>query len=97
MEKGVTLRLNKFELPSPKDALCQDWLKLAHSFLKRRWKYEKLTDGQTDGWTYGQTDDGRQVIREAYLSFQPRYPEEVEKAYKMGVRKTLTEYMQKLF
>ena len=27
LEKGVGLHLNKFEFPSPKDALCQVWLK----------------------------------------------------------------------
>ena len=25
--KGVVIHLNKFKYPSPKDALCQDWLK----------------------------------------------------------------------
>ena len=29
LEKGGALHLNKFESPSPKDALCQVWLKLA--------------------------------------------------------------------
>ena len=29
LEKGRSLHLNKLESPSPKDALCQDWLKLA--------------------------------------------------------------------
>ena len=28
LEKGGTLDLNKLESPSPKDALCQVWLKL---------------------------------------------------------------------
>ena len=46
--------LNKLESPSPKDALCQVWLKLAHWFWRRRWKCEKFTDGQTDGQ---KTDD----------------------------------------
>ena len=32
MEKGGTLHLNKLELPSPKDALCQVWLKLPQWF-----------------------------------------------------------------
>ena len=35
LEKGMALHLNKFESPSPKDALCQVWLKLAHWFLRR--------------------------------------------------------------
>ena len=36
LEKGVALRLNKIESPSPKDALCQVWLKLAPWFWRRR-------------------------------------------------------------
>ena len=36
LEKGWTLHLNKFESPSPKDALCQVWLKLAQWFWGRR-------------------------------------------------------------
>ena len=48
LEKGGVLHLNKLESPSPKDALCKVWLKLAQWFLRRRWKCEKFTDGQTD-------------------------------------------------
>jgi hypothetical protein len=36
MEKGYPLRLNKFESPSPKDNLCQVWLKLAQWLWRRR-------------------------------------------------------------
>ena len=36
LEKGWTLHLNKLESPSPKDALCQVCLKLAHLFWRRR-------------------------------------------------------------
>ena len=36
LEKGRALYLNKFESPSPKDALCQVWLKLAKWFWRRR-------------------------------------------------------------
>ena len=61
----IVLHLTKLESPSPKDALCQDWLKLAQWFWRRRWKCEKFTDRQTD--------DGRQVIRKAHLSFQLRW------------------------
>ena len=35
-EKGVALHLNKIEFPSPKDALCQVWLKLVQCFWRRR-------------------------------------------------------------
>ena len=35
LEKGRALHLKKHELPSPKDTLCQVWLKLAHFFWRR--------------------------------------------------------------
>ena len=34
-ENWMVLNLNKFESPSPKDALCQVWLKLAQWFWRR--------------------------------------------------------------
>ena len=36
LEKGGALHLNKLESPSPKDASCQVWLKLAQWFWRRR-------------------------------------------------------------
>ena len=36
LERGGGLYLNKREPPSPKDALCQVWLKLSLCFLRRR-------------------------------------------------------------
>ena len=36
LEKGGALHLNKFESLSPKDALCQVWLKLAQWFWRRK-------------------------------------------------------------
>ena len=39
MEKGRALHLNKLESPSPKDTLCQVWLKLAQWFWRRRFFY----------------------------------------------------------
>ena len=59
LEKGVALHLNKLKSPSPKDALCQVWLKLALWFLRRSQKYEKFTDRWTDRRTDRQTDDRR--------------------------------------
>ena len=56
LEKGGALHLNKLESPSPKDALCQVWLKLAQWFWRKRWKCEKFTDGRTDGRTDRQRD-----------------------------------------
>ena len=35
-EKGMALHLNKHDFPSPKDALCQVWWKMAQWFLRRR-------------------------------------------------------------
>ena len=35
-EKDVTLHWNKFEFPSPKNALCQVWLNVAQWFSRRR-------------------------------------------------------------
>ena len=35
LEEGVALHLNKLESTSPKDALCQVWLKLAQWFWRR--------------------------------------------------------------
>ena len=43
LEKGRALRLNKLESPSPKNALCQFWLKLVQWFWRKRWKCEKFT------------------------------------------------------
>ena len=36
LKKGMALRLNKHESPSPKDAMCQIWLNLAQRFWRRR-------------------------------------------------------------
>ena len=36
LEEGRALHLNKLKSPSPKDALCQVWLKLAQWFWRRR-------------------------------------------------------------
>ena len=36
LEKGGALHLNKLESHTPKDALCQVWLKLAQWFWRRR-------------------------------------------------------------
>ena len=58
-EKGRALHLNKIESPSPKNALCHDWLKLAQWFWRRRWKCEKYTNRQADRQTGRQTTDDR--------------------------------------
>ena len=43
------------------DASCQVWFHLAKRFQRRRLKCEKLTDGRTD--------DGRQVMTKAHMTF----------------------------
>jgi hypothetical protein len=50
LEKGNHLHLNKLESPTPKDDLCQVWLKLAQWFWRRSRKCKSLkTEGKTDG------------------------------------------------
>ena len=58
-KRAGALHLNKLESPSPKDALCQVWLKLAQWFRTRRWKSKRFTDRRTDGRTDSQTTDNR--------------------------------------
>ena len=58
VEEGMALCLNKLESPSPKDALCQVWLKLAKWFLRRRWKCLQ-TDGPIDERTDRRTTDNQ--------------------------------------
>ena len=52
-KRNRVLHFNKLESPSPKDALCQVWLKLAQWFWRRWRNVESL---QTDG----RTTDNRQ-------------------------------------
>ena len=47
LEKDRVLHLKKLESPSPKDALCQVWLKLAQWFWRGRWKCEKWRERRT--------------------------------------------------
>ena len=67
-EKG---RDPSFELesPSPKNALCQVWLKLAQWFWRRRWKCEKFTPTTTTTTT---TENGQILTRKANLSLRLR-------------------------
>ena len=62
LKKGRALHLNNLESPSPKNALCQVWLKLASGSGEED---ENVKSLQTDG----RTDDGHQAIRKAHLSF----------------------------
>ena len=45
---AISFHLNRLKSPSPKDALCQVWLKLAHCYWIRRWICGRFTDGPTD-------------------------------------------------
>jgi hypothetical protein len=64
LEKGVPLHLKKLESPSPKDELCQVWLKLAQWFCRSQNCKSLQTDRQTDR---------QRAIRKAHLSFQLRW------------------------
>ena len=64
LKKVLTFHVNRLEFPSPKDALCQVWLKLAHWLWRRRWKCEKFTDRRMDE---------QQALRKAHLSFHLRW------------------------
>ena len=70
--KGWGLHLNKLEFLSPKDALCQVWLKLVQWFWRRRWKCEKFTTTTTTTTTRT-TENGQIVIRKAHFSFWLRW------------------------
>ena len=50
------LHFNKLEFLSPKDALCQVWLKLVQWFWRKSRKCKKFTVGWTDRQTSRQTD-----------------------------------------
>ena len=65
LEKGRALDLNKLESPSPKE-FGLNWPSGSGE------EDENVKSLQTDRRTDGQTDDGRQVIRKAHLSFQLR-------------------------
>ena len=67
--KAMALHLKKLESPLPRDT---NLVKIGPVVLEKKmkmWKVYRQTDGRTDG----QTDDGRQVIRKAHLSFQLRW------------------------
>ena len=55
----MALHLNKLELPSPKNALCQVWLKLPSGSGKDK-SVKKFTDRQTGGQTDGRRELGDQ-------------------------------------
>jgi hypothetical protein len=62
--EGQSPSFEQFRIPSPKDDLCQVWLKLAQWF----WRSRKCKSLQTEG----QEDDGQWAIRKAHLIFQLR-------------------------
>jgi hypothetical protein len=59
--EGQSPSFEQFRIPSPKDDLCQVWLKLVQWFWRRSRKSKSL-----------QTDDRQKAIRKAHLSFQLR-------------------------
>ena len=80
LEIRGALHLNKLIYPSPKDDLCQVWLKLARWFWRRRWKCEMFTDGQTDRRTDRQTETDRQTDRQT----NDRWSEKLTWAFSSG-------------
>ena len=77
--KGGALHFNKFETPSPNDALCQVWLKLAQWFWRRRWKCEKFTTTTTTTMTTTTTtmNNGQILIRKPHLSLRLRWAKKI--------------------
>ena len=61
LEKGVILHLNKFETFLSKDALCQDWLKLAQRFWIRGKKDKSLRQRR------------QKRLRWAHMTCEPAY------------------------
>ena len=62
LENSGVLQLNKFESRSPKDALCQVWLKLVQWFL-RRWKCENFMITTTKTTITTTINNGQILIR----------------------------------
>ena len=54
--KGMALHLNKLESPSPRDTLCQVWLKLVQVFVEKKSKIGKVYK-RKNRRTYRQTTD----------------------------------------
>ena len=76
LERGGTLNLHKIESPSPKDALCQVWLKLAQWFWRRRF-FNFVNVCLL--YTSDAADDmqcvdlgGRRIIKKDWILSQPR-------------------------
>ena len=83
--KYLMFKMLKRLSPSPKDALCQVWLKLAQWFWRRRWKCEKFRDRRTDRQADGQTD--RQTTDD-------RWSEKLTWAFSSGELKIITTVFQ---
>ena len=78
----------KLKSPSPKDALCQVWLKLVPVVLKKKMKM----------WNVYWQRDGRQALRKAHLSFQLRWANKWGKRWKLKsavhIQKCINLYME---
>ena len=88
LEKGGALHLNKLESPSPKDALCQGWMKLAQWFLRRRRKCEKFTTTTITASTM-RTDIWEILIRKAHLSLELRWVKKLQTTVQIKKKVTL--------
>ena len=71
LEKSVALHLNKLEFPTPKDALWQIWLKLAHAMVLKKkmkmWKFYRQTDRRTDGDRRRTTGDQESSLEQTIM------------------------------
>ena len=74
LERGSALHLNKLDSPSPKDAFCKVWLKLAQWFWRRFFKFRQFIFAMTDRRTDRQRTKGD-------LSFQLRWAKNTELLY----------------
>jgi hypothetical protein len=81
--EGISPSFEQTWIPSPKDDLCQFWLKLVQWFWRRSQKCKSL---QTDR----QMDTGQQAIRKAHLSFQLRWAKEIKRHQYRGFYELLS-------
>ena len=76
-EKGMVIQLNKLETLSPKDVLCQVWLKFAEWFLRRSFRNVAL--GKGDGLSFDKTNSLhlRKLCARFLLNWASGYKEEI--------------------
>ena len=63
------LSWNQFEFPSPKDVLCQVWLKLAQWFWKR--KFLKFRECIFASWTENGSEENFNIVVSLFRKYLP--------------------------